>query len=479
MTLERERVAYTDMRDFIRLLDEKGLLHHVTAEVDPVFELGAVAARSLERQGPAIIFDNVKGYPDKPMVVNLLSTIEQVALAFGTEPDEAKIHERVVGGMDHRLPSVQVDSGPCKDVIVTGDDVDLDFIPTPVWHEHDGGQYLATTAGVVTRDPVTGILNIGLYRAMIKDKQTLSLSGGVRGRDSSTGPGGGDHILDNEAEGRPTPIAIVMGTDPLVTLAAGSPVRPDTGELEGSMEYEAAGGWRGEATQLVKCETSDLLVPADSEVVIEGEVVPNERTEEGPHGESTGFYGQNLAAFVIKVKAITHRKDPLTYGLICQRVEDYPRQLLRSGSMQSRLIERTGKTNIREVYFPEVGRRGMLIVSADIQHKEEPREIMEAIWDAEAWRWIIVVDDDCNVRDWEEVMWRVVSAAEPDDHVIFGREFEPTPRLRGEVDFTPPRRGMGIDATMKFKDNDFPPVNKVSRHIMEGVASRWDEFGLP
>ena len=239
----------------------KGLVHHVTAEVDPVLELGAITARSLERQGPAIIFDNVKGYPDKPMVVNLLSTIEQVALAFGTEPDEAKIHERVVSGMDHRLPSVEVDSGPCKEVIVSGDDIDLDFIPTPLWHEHDGGQYLATTAGVVTRDPVTGILNIGLYRAMIKDKQTLSLSGGIRGRESSTGPGGGDHILSNEAEGRPTPIAIVMGTDPLVTLSAGSPVRPNSGELEGSMEYEAAGGWRGEATKLVQCETSDLLVP--------------------------------------------------------------------------------------------------------------------------------------------------------------------------------------------------------------------------
>ena len=479
MTTEQKRVAYTDMRDFIRLLDEKGLVHHVAAEVDPVHELGAVTARSLERQGPAIIFDNVKGYPDKPVVVNLLSTIEQVALAFGTEPDEEKIHERVVDGMNHRLPSVEVSDGPCQEVVLTGDDADLYFIPTPVWHEFDGGPYLATTAGVVTRDPITGILNIGLYRAMIKDKQTLSLSGGVRGRESSTGPGGGDHILSNEAEGRPTPVAIVMGTDPLVTLAAGSPVRPNSGELEGSMEYEAAGGWRGEATKLVKCQTSDLLVPADAEVVIEGEVVPHERTEEGPHGESTGFYGENKAAFVIKVKAITHRKDPLTYGLICQRVEDYPRQLLRSGSMQSRLIERTGMTNIREVYFPEVGRRGMLIVSADIQSKEEPRRIMEAIWDTEAWRWIIVVDDDCNVRDWEEVMWRVVSAAEPDDHVVLGRVFPVEPRLRGEVDFTPPKRGVGIDATMKFKDADFPPVNKVSRHLTERAASRWEEFGLP
>ena len=479
MTTNEKRVAYTDMRDFIRLLDEQGLVQRVDAEVDPVHELGAVAARSLERQGPAIIFDNVKGYPGKPVVVNLLSTIEQVALAFGTEPDEERIHERVVDGMDHRMPSVEVSSAPCQEVVVTGDDADLYFIPTPVWHEFDGGPYLATTAGVVTRDPVTGILNIGLYRAMIKDKQTLSLSGGVRGRESSTGPGGGDHILSNEAEGRPTPVAIVMGADPLVTLAAGSPVRPNAGDLEGSMEYEAAGGWRGAPTQLVKCRTSDLLVPADAEVVIEGEVAPGERTEEGPHGESTGFYGENKAAFVIKVKAITHRKAPLTYGLICQRVEDYPRQLLRSGSMQSRLIQRTGMTNIREVYFPEVGRRGMLIVSADVQSKEEPRAIMEAIWDTEAWRWIIVVDDDCNVRDWEEVMWRVVSAAEPDDHVILGRVFPVEPRLRGEVDFTPPKRGVGIDATMKFKDADFPPVNKVSRRLMDQAAARWEEFGLP
>ncbi len=475
----QHRVAYTDMREFIELLDEKGLVHRVTAEVDPVHELGAITARSLDRHGPAIIFENVKGYPGKPMVVNLLSTPEQVALAFGTEPTEEQVQGAVVRGMDHRLPSLEVETGPCKDVILMGDDADLNFIPTPVWHEHDGGQFLATTAGIVTRDPLTGILNVGLYRTMIKDKHTMSLAGGIRGRASSTGPGGGDHILDNEAVGKPTPIAVIMGTDPLVTLAAGSPVRPNGGELEGSMEYEAAGGWRGEGTKLVKCETSDLLVPADAEVVIEGFVVPNERTSEGPHGESTGFYGENHEAFVIKVTCITHRKDPLTYGLICLRVEDYPRQLLRSGSMQSRLIQQTGKTNIREVYFPEVGRHGMLIVSADIQSKEEPREIMEAIWDAESWRWIIVVDEDCDVRDWEDVIWRVVSAAEPDTDVFPGREFPPMERSSADVDFTAPRRGVGINASLKFKDNEFPPVNKVSRELTARVAARWDELGLP
>ena len=112
------------------------------------------------------------------------------------------------------------------------------------------------------------------------------------------------------------------------------------------MEYEVAGGWRGAPTELVKCKTSDLLVPARSELVVEGEVLANERMPEGPHGESTGFYGENRKAFVIRIKAITHRSNPVTYGLICQRVEDYPRQLLRSGSMQHRLVDQSGKLGL-------------------------------------------------------------------------------------------------------------------------------------
>jgi 4-hydroxy-3-polyprenylbenzoate decarboxylase len=171
----------------------------------------------------------------------------------------------------------------------------------------------------------------------------------------------------------------------------------------------------------------------------------------------------------------------VTYGLICQRVEDYPRQLLRSGSLQSRIIQKTGFTNIRQVYFPEVGRHGMLIVSAKIRDKEDPRRIMNGIWEdsGERWRWIIVVDEDCNVRDWDEVMWRVVSAADPDRDVFPGKIHNAPKRNRGEVDFDPPRRGMGIDATMRFKDAKFPPVNKVSEPIMAKVVARWKEYGLP
>ena len=466
--------GYDDVRSYMEALESAGLLKHVTAEVDLKHEIGAIAARSLEQGGPAVVFDNVKGYPGMPLVVNLVSNNQQLGLAFGTEPDEAKIYEKLVFGMRNRIPSRIRQTGPVKEEVHHGDDVDLYRFPTPWWHEHDGGQFIATTAGLITRDPETGNLNMGSYRAMIKDKNTVSWSGGTRSRGSSSG---GDVILANEEQGKPTPVAIVLGMDPFLSLATGSPVPPDE---EGQTEYEAAGAWRGAATELVKCETNDLLVPANAEIVLEGEAVPNARTEEGPHGESTGFYGENKQAFVIKINCVTHRRNPISYGLICQLIEDYPRQLFRSGSFLTRLTKATGMDNIREAYFPEVGRMGMMIVSAAIRDKDDPKRIMDAVWALDHWRWVIVVDEDCDVRNWNDVMWRVVSAADPDrEEVISGKQHEPrqTPRT-DENDYDPPRRGMGIDATMRFKPTNFPPVNKVSRELMNQVASRWGELGL-
>lgn len=470
-------VGYHDLRGYLDLLESKGLLKRITAEVDPVHELGAVTERSLQRKGPALLFENIKGYKGKPLVTNIISTTQQLAVAFNVEPEEERIHEQVVRGMIERIPSVTVTNGPCKEVIVTGDAIDIDIVPTPVWHEHDGGRYLGTTSGFVTRDPLTGDLNMGSYRVMIKDKKTVTMAGGIRGRGLTTGAAGGDHIMENEAEGKPTHVAIVLGMDPLLVLASGSPVAPGP---DGSMEYEAAGGWRGAPTELIKCETNDLLVPAQAEMIVEGIVYPGERAAEGPHGESTGFYGENSEAFVVHITCITHRKNPLSYGLICLRVEDYPRQLLRSGSIQARVIAKTGLTNIREVFFPEVGRMGMLIVSATIRDKEDPKRIMDGIWydTGELWRWIIVVDEDCNVRDWDEVMWRVVSASDPKRHVIVGKEHAKQKRKTIDVDFDAPVCGIGINASFKFKDVTYPPVNKTSAALLDKVAKRWKEFGL-
>jgi UbiD family decarboxylase len=475
--VNKPAVGYRDLRDYLDLLESRNLLRRVTSEVDPKHELGAIAARSLARKGPALRFEDIRGYAGKPLVTNVMSTTEQLAVVFNTDADEELIQQCVVAGMNSRIPSVEVPTGPCKEVIVRGDNIDVNVFPTPVWHELDGGAFIGTTAGIITRDPQSGQLNMGMYRVMILGGKALSVTGKLRSPNSSAGTGGPDHLLENWKNDRTSPIAIVLGMDPLLTLAAGSPVGP--GE-DGSMEYEAAAGWRGSPTEVVRCETNDLLVPARAEIIIEGVVPTKVRVEEGPHGESTGFYGESKDGFRIDITCITHRRDPISYGLICQRVEDYPRQLLRSASIQARIIQKTGLTNIREAYFPEVGRMGALIFSATIRDKDDPRRIMDGIWNdsGEPWRWIIVVDDDCNVRDWDDVMWRVVSNVEPARDVVMGKVHEAPRRRTTEVDFTPPTCGMGIDATFGFKGQDFPPTSIVGADLMKRVVARWKELGL-
>ncbi|MPZ13546.1 MAG: hypothetical protein GEU73_03845 [Chloroflexi bacterium] len=239
---ETKTGGYTDIREYLAALDEHELLKRITAEVDLTHEVGAIAARVLERGGPALMFENIKGYPGMSLVVNLVGAPAQLGVAFGTDAEEPQIYAKIVQGMQNRIPSRIRPTGPVKEEIHRGDEVDLSAFPTPWWHEHDGGQYIATTAGLITRDPNTGNLNMGSYRCMIKDKNTVTWSGGTR---TQRDPGGGDHILANEAKGLPTPVAIVLGMDPYLSLATGTPVPSDE---EGQTEYEAAGAWRGAAT---------------------------------------------------------------------------------------------------------------------------------------------------------------------------------------------------------------------------------------
>jgi UbiD family decarboxylase len=476
---EGPQVGYRDLRGYLKLLEAAALLKRISAETELKHELGAIAARSLDMDGPALLFENIRGYRGMPLVTNILSTTAQLAVAFGTDPDEDKIYEKIVHGMANRTRSIIKPNAPCREEIHQGDKVDLYKFPTPLWHELDGGQYIGTTAGFITHDPDTGVHNMGSYRVMIKDRNTLAAN--VRGAHPiGKGPrpndhGGTAHILQNEARGLPTPMALALSMDPLLTLASGTSVPPDS---QGYAEYEAAGSWRGRPTELVKCETSELLVPADAEIIIEGEVVPNARTAEGPHGESTGFYGENKESFLINVKCITHRKDPVSYGLICRVFEDYPRTLLRSGSFQTLLIQKSGMSNVTKTYLPEIGRLGMVIISAKIRDAGEPKRIMKAAWENGGARWVIVVDEDCDVRNWNDVMWRVCAAVIPEKDVIEGPRVASSRRRGDEIDFEPPPSGLGIDATLRFKDRGFPPVNRVSRELMSRVAKRWKEYGL-
>jgi len=465
----RRKVQFRDMREYLDLLEEAGLLKHVSGEVDLNHEIGALCTVGMEKGGPGLVFENVKGYKGKPLVSNIIYSVDQLAIAFNVEPDPDKIYEAIVDGHKNRIPSVVLETGPCKEEKLFGDDVDLYEMPTPVWHELDGGPYIATSAGVVDRDPETGILNMGTYRCMIYDKNTLSLTGQIAPR-----------IAKNEAKGLPTQIAVVIGMDPLLTLASGSPVAVDE---NGYMEYEAAGAWRGSATELVKCEISDLLVPANAEYIIEGELLPGERRVEGPHGEAGGFYGQNLNAYVLHVKCITHRKNPINYGIICLLEEDYPRWLFRSGGFQDQIRRDTGDTSIKRAYFPELGGRswGGCIIAAEIQDPDHPRRLVEAAWKITPNRWVIVVDEDCDIRNWNDVMWRVVTAVRPGDDVFTGQAVHENLSRRADeydIDSQVPDP-TGLNASFKFKFQNLAPINRVTPGLMSKASARWRELGLP
>jgi 4-hydroxy-3-polyprenylbenzoate decarboxylase len=254
----------------------------------------------------------------------------------------------------------------------------------------------------------------------------------------------------------------------------------------GHMEYEAAGAWRGAATELVKCETSDLLVPANAEYVIEGELLPGERIVEGPHGEAGGFYGQNLRAYKLHVKCITHRKNPIAYGIICLLEEDYPRWLFRSGAFQDRLRRMPGLPRVKQAYFPELGGRGWggCIIAADIEDPADAKRLVDAAWEVAPNRWVIVVDADCNVRNWNDVMWRVVTAVRPGDDVFVGKaKHEGSEHGAGaraeeyDIDSQVPDP-TGLNASFKFKFKDLAPINRVSAELLAKAGARWRELGL-
>lgn len=492
---KRPGVGHRDLREYLKLLESAGLLKCVKTEVELRHEIAAICARSLDNKGVGLFFENIKGYRGMPLVANILSTTEQLAIAFGTEADDWKIYETVQAGKANPIPPRVVEAAPCQEEIRLGDEVDVYEFPTPWWHELDGGQYIGATAGVITADPDTGFINMGMYRVMIKDKRTLAanLKGPHPVGEPPTGPqskggyGGHTHILKNEASGKPTPVAIACGMDPVSTYVAGQAVPSD--KLEHT-EYAVAGGIRGDALALVKCKTNDLLVPANAEIILEGEVVPNERAAEGLHGESQGFYGWNDQAFVIRINCITHRKDPISYGLVCRCREDYPKFML-SQALRGRLA---GIENIKEVYAPEIGGGGMglmTVIAARVSSAAEVERIIEAIqkipyqsYTSHKPRWSIIVDDDCDVRNWEDVMWRVVMGVMPDKDIRIGARVDPITHEPLAALYDSKASSIIIDATFRSKSGKakgrggFPAVNKMSKELMSKVEARWKEYGL-
>jgi 4-hydroxy-3-polyprenylbenzoate decarboxylase len=304
-------MIYQGLRDWITEIEKADLLKRISAKVDWDLEVSAISRRVTDQEGPALLFENIKDYENsicKKILVNGLGSRKQMALALNLplESSYRDIVRHIKDRLELRVDPVKLTTGPVKENIIKGDEVDLYQFPVPKYNSLDGGRYINTRGHVVTMDPDTGEMNVGIYRGMIgDDNRSIPV---LMQRSQHWGL----HFTKYEKRGEPMPVAVALGCDPILMICASTAVRHP-----GCSEYDVAGGLYGEPLELVKCETSDLWVPASAEIIIEGKIDPDPATYqmEGPFGEFTGFYGgAQQPKPTIKVECITYRNDPIFHG---------------------------------------------------------------------------------------------------------------------------------------------------------------------
>ena len=471
-------MAYDSLETWLQVLEQQGMFRWVDREVDKDWEVGSVLRmifRAMDEDSRyGIGFRNVKGHEGGRIVGGVVaSSRRMIASALGCDNTLEAIHERVLAGMSAPVEPVIVDNGPCKDVILTGDEVDLDRLPVPVWTpEKDAGPYL--TPLWVTRDPDNGRRNIGIRRCQIKGKDRTGILFGAPDR------GGAIHYEKWKRRGRHMPAAFFIGGDPVQYLVA--PAR------YGSDELAVAGGIRGAPIELVRCETVDLEVPAQAEIVVEGEILIDETEPEGPFGEFTGHMAGGRSGPVFRVTCITHRRNPIVMGVISQfppsESSMIKRALLEAG-LKKHLSEVLNLPGIRDVHALEAG-GGTATLWISMRkmytgHVEQAAFGTLGHFGMSYYKWIIVCDDDIDIedpfmRDWV-MAWRV--RPDKDIHMVPDTapveldpsSFEPdlaAAEARGSK--------MIIDATRKW---EYPAVSLPPAERMREVAESWSDYGLP
>jgi UbiD family decarboxylase len=503
MTIERKPVAFGDLRGWMQALSAAGELHAVDAEVDWNIELGTVLRLAQGAgTGPALVFNNIKDYNTqgtrcRRVFGGGLASYRRVAMMFGLPP-ETHPRELVKIGrtiLADTIPPKIVKDGPVKENIVTGDDIDLYQFPTPYWNRLDGGRYLLTYGGCVTKDPETGVMNVGIYRGMVASRNQIPI---LMWRAQHIG----HHVTAWQQGGAAEmPIAVAIGWEPSLGFAGGTPV------AKGVCEYDVMGAIRGAPVELVKCETVDLYVPAAAEIVIEGylELDPATYLMEGPFAEFTGYVaGDRSPKPTIRVTCITHRNDPILRGTIEGALPgSYSENAVCSSIMRAatawNVLDRAGVPGITDVWCPPVHAGINLLIQMKQSYRNQAKQAANAIWGSSAahvrYKHITAVDDDIDIHDYAAVDWAIayrVNAGE-DDIVImpstFGAGLDPSTRRR---DRNAAQFGTGkwnrvlIDATMNLDydpDPDlggarFPPTVWPAKDDEAAARARWDELGL-
>ena len=473
--------APQDFRSFLAVTRASGDLVAIDQEVDWDQELAGIGRLSCERNGPAFLFNNVKDYaPQWRVATNPIATWRRMAIAFGLPADTPvpRLYETYAARESRPVPPVLVKDGPCKEVIVAGDRVDLFDLPVPMVHEGDGGRYVGTWDLVVSKDAKSDWVNWGMYRFMIHNEKLMT---GFPRPTSHLGKMLLDGYVPN---GKPMPIAIAMGCDPLSHLAAAATFRI------GGNEADLAGGLRERPVELVKCETSDLYVPASAEVVIEAEVYPDRVNQEGPYGEYPGYRSGEMGnSICARVTAITRRRDPIWTLDTTGFMDSSATTTSITGAIAiQRRLEANG-VPVKAVYVPPEGAVHLAIVSVRRGGAEVAQKIVNILTVRRALiSKIVVVDEDVDVFNISAVLHAFATKCHPARgiHVVRyeGKANTLTPAYTQEERVTRTGASVAFDSTWPPEwPADATPVRATldsmySPDVQRRVLERWRSLGL-
>ncbi|MBI4334583.1 MAG: UbiD family decarboxylase [Chloroflexi bacterium] len=485
-------MAFQDLREWMAKLEAENELKRVQTKVDWNLELAEVGRRVLAQRGPALLFENIKDHETtrgRKLFTSALAKKNRIAMMLGLDKDAPR--EEMVRTVRERFKQtvkpVRVESGPVKENIVMGADVNLFEFPVPKWHPLDGGRYINTFAGIVTRDPETRQLNMGIYRGMIAGKDKICVY-------MIPQQHWGLHYLKYQERGEAMPVAVVYGWDPAMPFVAGTPIP--------AVEYEVMGAVRREPVPLVRCQTSDLEVPASAEIVVEGTISPDPAAfeDEGPFGEWPGYYGWSRKRPVIKVGCITHRNDPVFRG---QLEGMKPGVISEAGYMAFyshaallwNYLESAGVPGVLDIVpVPTI------IVKIRKTYEGQAKQVAAALWGS--WislqfaKTIVVVDEDVDIHNLRALELAFRDRVDPkDDLVVYpwtaGSPLDPSIAWDDRDEW---RYGTGlqnrllIDATIDWRKHPVrpewgnrrypPPCAETDEATTRLVDRRWKEYGV-
>jgi len=469
-------MPFESLRDFVELLDRHDELQKVNG-ADWNLEMGAITELMWESGGRALLFDNIKDYPDGHRVVtnpfaNKKRCLMALDMPLDLNEEEAieRFESRLAGYRP--IPPQEVKSAPVTENVVTGDQVDLFKLPAPRWHELDGGRYIGTGCCVIQKDPDSTWVNVGTYRIMLHDRNTTGIfMGGIR-----------DGVIIGRKyweRGECCPVAVSLGPDPMFFLASSG----GFGFERGVSEYDVAGYLSGTPVKVIRDEYTGLPIPANSEVVLVGEIPPpqSEKRPEGPFGEFTGYYATGIRPEpVIRVKAVYSRNHPIILGsppLKPKGPSGYSFALPVKKRVVKRKLLARGITDVLDDCTVSIP--GVEVIKIKQKYPGHAAKIGLAAVEVASARIVIVVDDDVDIRSPAEVLWAVGTRCEPETAVEIVKgckamTLDPVipPEKRRKRDLTTSK--LMIDACRPYAwANEFSPVNRCSKELRQNTVDKW------